>query len=126
MSTLKSLSNHLKVLEERHRDLDQKIADDYKHHMDDTILANEKIEKIGLIGSALDATETFKIELFSEIQSSEVPLFSQVFTPVGTSDACSFSPNVTIPEGSVVDVKIVCDKTHSPSLNIGILYGRVR
>ncbi len=48
MSTLKSLSNHLKVLEERHRDLDQKIADDYKHHMDDTILANEKIEKLEL------------------------------------------------------------------------------
>ena len=48
MSTLKSLSNHLKVLEERHRDLDKKIADDYEHHMDDTILANEKIEKLEL------------------------------------------------------------------------------
>jgi hypothetical protein len=88
--------------------------------------ANYKIEKIGLIGSSLDATGTFKIVLFSEIQSSEVPLFSEVFTPLGTSDAWSFSPNVTIPEGSVVDVRIVCDKTHSPSLNIGILYGRVR
>ena len=48
MSTLKSLSNHLKVLEERHRDLDKKISDDYEHHMDDTILANEKIEKLEL------------------------------------------------------------------------------
>ena len=48
MSTLKSLSNHLKVLEERHRDLDKKIVDDYEHHMDDTILANEKIEKLEL------------------------------------------------------------------------------
>lgn len=48
MSTLKSLSNHLKVLETRHRELDKKIADDYEHHMDDTVLANEKIEKLNL------------------------------------------------------------------------------
>ena len=48
MSTLKSLSNHLKVLEERHRDLDNKIADDYEHQMDDTELANEKLEKLKL------------------------------------------------------------------------------
>ena len=48
MSTLKSLSNHLKVLETRHRELDKKIADDYDHHMDDTVLANEKIEKLNL------------------------------------------------------------------------------
>ena len=48
MSTLKSLSNHLKVLEERHRDLDNKIADDYEHHMNDTELANEKLEKLKL------------------------------------------------------------------------------
>ena len=48
MSTLKSLSNHLKVLETRHRELDEKIADDYEHHMDGTQLANEKIEKLHL------------------------------------------------------------------------------
>ena len=48
MSTLQSLSNHLKVLETRHRELDEKIADDYEHHMDDTELANEKIEKLEL------------------------------------------------------------------------------
>ena len=48
MSSLKSLSNHLKVLVERHRELDKKIADDYEHHMDDTVLANEKIEKLNL------------------------------------------------------------------------------
>ncbi len=48
MSSLKSLSNHLKVLVERHRELDKKIADDYEHHMDDTELANEKIEKLNL------------------------------------------------------------------------------
>jgi|TARA_R110002153_G_scaffold15181_2_gene54400 hypothetical protein len=48
MSTLISLSNHLKVLEERHRELDNKITDDYEHHMDDTELANEKVEKLNL------------------------------------------------------------------------------
>jgi hypothetical protein len=88
--------------------------------------ANYKIEKIGLIGSSLDITGTFKIVLFSELQSAEVPLYSEVFTPVAASDAWSFSPAVTIPENTVVDVRIVCDKTHTPSLSIGILYGRVR
>tara|TARA_B110000503_G_C6944331_1_gene328298 strand:+ start:453 stop:653 length:201 start_codon:yes stop_codon:yes gene_type:complete len=48
MSTLISLSNHLKVLEERHRELDNKITEDYEHHMDDTELANEKVEKLNL------------------------------------------------------------------------------
>jgi len=48
MSTLLSLSNHLKVLEERHRELDKKIESDYEHHMDDTVLANEKVEKLNL------------------------------------------------------------------------------
>ena len=48
MSSLKSLSNHLKVLVERHRELDKKITNDYEHHMDDTELANEKIEKLNL------------------------------------------------------------------------------
>ena len=88
--------------------------------------ANYKIEKIGLIGSSLNTSATFKITILSEIQSAEVPLFSETFQPFGTSDAWSFSPNVTIPQGSVIDVKIVCDKTHTPSLSIGILYGRVR
>jgi len=88
--------------------------------------ANYKIEKIGLIGSSMDTTGIFKIVIFSEITSAEVPLFSEVFTPTATSDAFSFSPNVTVPEGTVVDVKITCDKTHTPTLNVGILYGRVR
>lgn len=48
MSTLISLSNHLKVLEERHRELDKKITSDYEHHMDDTELKSEKIEKLNL------------------------------------------------------------------------------
>ena len=88
--------------------------------------ANYKIERVGLIGSSLDATGTFKIVLYSEIDGAEVPLFSEVFTPVGSSDAWSFDVDVTVPEGSVIDVKIVCDKAHSPSLNIGVLYGRTR
>lgn len=88
--------------------------------------ANYKIERIGLIGSSLDATATFKIVLYSEIDSAEVPLFSEVFSPRGTSDAWSFNVGVTVPENAVLDVKITSDKTHSPSLNIGVLYGRVR
>ncbi len=88
--------------------------------------ANYKIEKLGLIGTSLDTTGTFKIVLAGEIQNAEIPLYSETFTPQAASDSFSFSPAVTIPEGSVIDVKITCDKTHTPSLNIGILYGRVR
>ena len=48
MSTLKCLTNHLKVLEKRHRELDKQVTKDYEHHLDDTQLANEKIEKLHL------------------------------------------------------------------------------
>ena len=48
MSSKESLQNHLKVLETRHRELDKKIESDYEHHMDDTVLANEKVEKLNL------------------------------------------------------------------------------
>ena len=88
--------------------------------------ANYKIEKLGLIGTLLDTTGNFRIVLLSEIGGAEVPLYSETFTPFASSDEFSFSPNVTVPQGTVVDVKIVCDKTHAPSLSIGILYGRVR
>ena len=88
--------------------------------------ANYKIEKIGIIGTSLDTTGTYKIVVTSEITSSEVPLYTDTFSPIGASDSFSFSPNVTIPENSVIDVLITCDKTHTPSLNLGILYGRVR
>ena len=88
--------------------------------------ANYKIEKLGLIGNSLDTTGNFKIVLFSEIGGAEVPLFSEQFTATASSDAFSFSPNVTVPQSTVVDVKITCDKTHTPDLNVGILYGRVR
>ena len=60
MSTLKSLSNHLKVLEVRHRELDEKIADDYDHHMDDTQLANEKVEKLNLKREIEELKNTIK------------------------------------------------------------------
>ena len=48
MSTVASLTNHLKHLEELHRALDEKITEDDERHIDDTILANEKIEKLEL------------------------------------------------------------------------------
>ena len=60
MSSLKSLSNHLKVLEARHRELDDKITDDYEHHMDDTELANEKIEKLNLKREIEELKENIK------------------------------------------------------------------
>lgn len=48
MSTLKSLRNHLAVLEERHRVLDKKIVNDYNHHLNDSDLTAEKLEKLEL------------------------------------------------------------------------------
>ena len=46
MSTVESLTNHLKHLEDLHRKLDEKITDDWKHHVRNT--AQEKIEKLVL------------------------------------------------------------------------------
>ena len=48
VSRIVRLQNHLKVVEERHRELDKKIENDYQHHIDDTVLANEKVEKLNL------------------------------------------------------------------------------
>ena len=48
MSTLKSLQNHLKVLEERHRELDKKITEDYDHHLNSDEYNKEKKEKLHL------------------------------------------------------------------------------
>lgn len=48
MSTVKSLQNHLKVLEERHRELDKKITDDYEHHLNSDDYNKEKVEKLRL------------------------------------------------------------------------------
>jgi len=88
--------------------------------------ANYKIEKIGLVASSLDTSANYRLLLLSELQGAEVPLYTETFTPFAATDQFSFSPSVTIPEGTTVDVKIISDKTGTPSLSVGILYGRVR
>ena len=48
MSTLQSLSNHLKHLEEIHRELDKKITRQWEHHDSDDKVMQEKYEKLSL------------------------------------------------------------------------------
>ena len=48
MSTLQSLSNHLKHLEEIHRELDKKITRHWEHHDSDDKIRLEKLEKLSL------------------------------------------------------------------------------
>jgi len=48
MSTLQSLSNHLKHLEEIHRELDKKITRHWEHHDSDDKIRQEKLEKLSL------------------------------------------------------------------------------
>lgn len=48
MSTLESLTNHLKVLEQRHRDLDKKITEDYEHRLNSEEYNKEKLDKLKL------------------------------------------------------------------------------
>ena len=48
MSTLSSLSNHLKHLEEIHRELDKKITRHWEHHDSDDKVRQEKFEKLAL------------------------------------------------------------------------------
>lgn len=48
MSTLSSLSNHLKHLEEIHRELDKKITRHWEHHDSDDKVKQEKLEKLSL------------------------------------------------------------------------------
>ena len=48
MSTLQSLSNHLKHLEEIHRELDKKITRHWEHHDSDDKVKQEKLEKLSL------------------------------------------------------------------------------
>ncbi len=48
MSTLQSLSNHLKHLEEIHRELDKKITRHWEHHDSDDKVNKEKLEKLAL------------------------------------------------------------------------------
>ena len=48
MSTLESLTNHLKVLEQKHRDLDKKVTEDYEHRINNREYNKEKKEKLHL------------------------------------------------------------------------------
>lgn len=48
MSTLESLTNHLKVLEQKHRDLDKKVTEDYEHRLNNLEYNKEKKDKLHL------------------------------------------------------------------------------
>jgi len=48
VSTVKSLQNHLKHLEEIHRKLDNKIERNYNHYLNDIDLKKLKLEKLTL------------------------------------------------------------------------------
>jgi hypothetical protein len=54
------LRNHLKVLEERHRELDKKVAEDYEHYLNDDQLNAEKLEKLKLKHEIADLIEQIK------------------------------------------------------------------
>jgi|DEB0MinimDraft_10_1074344.scaffolds.fasta_scaffold175404_2 hypothetical protein len=56
MSTLQSLKNHLKTLEDRHRTLDKKVSEDYDNHLNSREYTIEKKEKLQL----KDEIETLK------------------------------------------------------------------
>ena len=48
MRSTNSLFNHLKKVEELHRQLDEKIAEDSKHHVNGDTIRQEKYEKLAL------------------------------------------------------------------------------
>ena len=48
MSTVQSLTNHLKHLEDIHRELDSKITRHWEHHDSDDKVRQEKFEKLAL------------------------------------------------------------------------------
>tara|TARA_B110000444_G_scaffold157990_1_gene147705 strand:- start:376 stop:573 length:198 start_codon:yes stop_codon:yes gene_type:complete len=48
VSTVESLTNHLKHLEEVHRELDEKITRHWEHHDSDDKVRQEKYEKLAL------------------------------------------------------------------------------
>ena len=48
MSTVQSLTNHLKHLEDIHRELDKKITRHWGHHDSDDKVRQEKLEKLSL------------------------------------------------------------------------------
>jgi hypothetical protein len=48
VSTVQSLTNHLKHLEDIHRELDKKITRHWEHHDSDDKVRQEKYEKLSL------------------------------------------------------------------------------
>ena len=48
MSSIQSLTNHLKHLQEMHRELDKKITRHWEHHDSDDKVRREKYEKLAL------------------------------------------------------------------------------
>jgi hypothetical protein len=48
VSTVQSLTNHLKHLEDIHRELDKKITKHWEHHDSDEKIKKEKFEKLAL------------------------------------------------------------------------------
>ena len=48
MSTLESPNNHPKVLTERHRELDKKVAEDYANPLNSEEYNKEKLNKLNL------------------------------------------------------------------------------
>ena len=66
MSTLQSLSNHLKHLEDLHRTLDEKITRHYQHHDSDDKVRQEKYEKLSLKREIEELKEQIK-----ELEESE-------------------------------------------------------
>ena len=48
MSSKQSLINHLATLMDRHRALDKKVADDYHNRVSDSIIQQEKFDKLAL------------------------------------------------------------------------------
>jgi len=48
VSTVQSLTNHLKHLEDIHRELDKKITRHWEHHDSDDKVRQEKFEKLAL------------------------------------------------------------------------------
>ena len=48
MSSVQSLTNHLKHLQEMHRELDKKTTRHWEHHDSDDKIRQEKLEKLTL------------------------------------------------------------------------------
>lgn len=90
--------------------------------------ANYKLEKMGINGTFLDVTASYRIRLVAEIDSSEVPILAETFAVKSATDDVSFDLGVVVPEGTTVTCTITSDKVPSttPGLDVGLIYGRVR